>query len=109
MYFIAIHSINIIHFVIIIIFMAQLLFPKMISFISKYLMAILQILFFSELVLDILNHYFNDYFIKNENLIKLIMEYDAFSSKNSIEIDVLDDIDPLIVFFIGLTMLLGSF
>ena len=88
MYFIAIHSINIIHFVIIIIFMAQLLFPKMISFISKYLMAILQLLFFSELVLDILNHYFNDYFIKNEKLIKLIMEYDAFSSKNSIEIGI---------------------
>ena len=88
MYFIAIHSINMIHFVIIIIFMTQLLFPKMISFISKYLMAILQILFFSELVLDILNHYFNDYFIKNEKLIKLIMEYDAFSSKNSIEIGI---------------------
>ena len=86
MYFIAIHSINMIHFVIIIIFMAQLLFPKMISFISKYLMAILQLLFFSELILDILNHYFNDFFIKNEKLIKLIMEYDIFSSNNNIEI-----------------------
>ena len=88
MYFIAIHSINMIHFVIIIIFMTQLLFPKIISFISKYLMVILQLLFFSELVLDILNHYFNDYFIKNEKLIKLMMEYDAFSSNNSIEISI---------------------
>ena len=86
MYFISIHSINIIHFVIIIIFMAQLLFPKIISFISKYLMAMLQLLLFSELILDILNHYFNDYFIKNDKLIKLMMEYDVFSSNNSIEI-----------------------
>ena len=86
MYFIGIHSINIIHFFIIIIFMAQLLFPKMISIISKYLMAILQLLFFSELILDILNHYFNEYFIENEILIKLIMEYDVFSSNFSIDI-----------------------
>ena len=86
MYFISINSINIIHFILVIIFMGQLLFPIFISRISKYLMIIIQIFFFLELIIDILNHYLNSFFSENEKLIKLIMTFDTNPSNTSIEI-----------------------
>ena len=86
MYFISINSINIIHFILVIIFMGQLLFPDCISRISKYLTIIIQIFFFLELIIDILNHYLNSFFAENEKLIKLIMTFDTNSSNTSIEI-----------------------
>ena len=71
MYFVAIYSVNIIHSILVIIFMIQLLFPGAIGIISIYLIIITQLLFLSEFVFEILRHYFNRSL--DEKLIRLIM------------------------------------
>ena len=86
MYFVAINSINIIHSILVIIFMIQLLFPRLIEATSKYLIIITQSLYFVELIVDIFKKYYLDDFNKKENLVKLYLPYDTDKSKTSVEI-----------------------
>ena len=81
MYFVAIKSINIIHSVLVIIFMIQLLFPRLIEVIAHYLIIITQILYFIEFMMDILKYYSTP----NENLTKLFLNYDK-DKETSVEI-----------------------
>ena len=83
MYFIAINSINIVHSILVIIFMIQLLFPKLIEYISSYLIVITQILYFVEFIIDILKHYFSDIFNSNIDLLQLFMVYDKDNDNNN--------------------------
>ena len=82
MYFVAIHSINIVHSILVIIFMIQLLFPKLIEYISSYLIVITQLLYFAEFIIDILKHYFYKSFNENINLLKLFMVSDGVNEDN---------------------------
>ena len=86
MYFTCINSINIIHMILVIIFMIQLLFPELIVYISKYLIMIVQVLYFIEFVIDIIKRYNLDNFNDNEKLMKLLMNYDKNPSETSVEI-----------------------
>ena len=86
MYFVAISSINITHSILVIIFMIQLLFPKLIEYISSHLIIITQILYFIEFIIDIFKHYFLADFNDNENLLKLFISYDSDEKKTSVEI-----------------------
>lgn len=86
MYFVAIHSVNIIHSILVIIFMIQLLFPGAIGIISIYLIIITQLLFLSEFVVDILKYYFNSSF--NIKLVKLIMAYEDSTDIKKTEIEI---------------------
>ena len=86
MYFICINSINIIHLILVIIFMIQLLFPKLIVLIAKYLMIIMQVLYLIEFVVDIFKKYYLDSFNEKEKLIQIFMKYDSNESETSVEI-----------------------
>ena len=86
MYFICLNSINIMHFILVVIFMIQLLFPELIVIISKYLMIIMQILYLAEFGVDISKRYALDYFNRKEKLIKIFMDYDTDKSSTSVEI-----------------------
>ena len=86
MYFICLNSINIMHMILVIIFMIQLLFPELIVIISKYLMIIIQILYLAEFAIDISKRYSLDYFNNKEKLIKIFIDYDTDVSKTSVEI-----------------------
>ena len=86
MYFVAINSINIIHAILVIIFMIQLLFPLLIEVISNYLIIITQLLYFIQFIIDIFKHYYLDSFNNNENFIELFMNYNKDKTKTSVEI-----------------------
>ena len=86
MYFICINLINITHFILVAIFMIQLLFPDLVNYISKYLIIAIQLLFLGEFVLDILKHYYLVLFNQKEKLIKLFINYDTNPSETSVEI-----------------------
>ena len=86
MYFICINSINFIHLILVIIFMIQLLFPKLIVYIAKYLMVIMQVLYFIEFIIDIFKKYYLDSFNEKEKLIQIFMNYDSSASDTSVEI-----------------------
>ena len=86
MYFICINSTNIMHMILVVIFMIQLLFPELIVLISKYLIMIMQVLYLIEFVFDIFKKYYIDNFNNNEKLIKIFMNYDANPEETSVEI-----------------------
>ena len=86
MYFICINLINITHFILVAIFMVQLLFPELVNYISKYLIIAIQLLYLSEFVLDIFKHYYLENFNEKEKLIKLFIKYDTDPSETSVEI-----------------------
>ena len=86
MYFIAVRSVNVIHVILVFIFMIQLLFPKLIEYISKFLMIIIQLLYLSEFVMDILKHYYLEKFNEFSDLIKVFMLYNETKEKTAVEI-----------------------
>ena len=86
MYFICINSMNVIHLILVIIFMLQLLFPELIVLISKYLMMIMQILYLIEFVVDIFKTYYLDDFNSNEELLQVFINYNTDPSETSVEI-----------------------
>ena len=83
MYFIANKKINLFHFILVIIFMIQLIKPTIIERILKYIIILFQILLLVEYIMDLLKVYFMDYFEKNLKLIKLFFTYDVNTKDSS--------------------------
>ena len=73
MYLISMHTVNIIHFIFIIIFIFEILQPKMVERFNKIIIIIIQILFLFEYIVDLTRNYFKEYFIDNINLFKFLI------------------------------------
>ena len=74
LYFVSVYSINIVHFILVAIFMFQLLFPKFMFKYSIILIAFCQIIFLVEYLVDLFKN--KDYSEFKINLIKLFIPFD---------------------------------
>ena len=84
MYFVAMSSINLIHLVLVVIFLIQILFPRKIQKIYIGIIFILQLLFFIEFIIHLLKAYFiNDF---NKDLMNFITKYSDKISDNDMEL-----------------------
>ena len=88
MYFVAMRSINLIHLVLVIIFIIQILLPMQIHKIYLILIWILQILFCIELLIHILKAYLFDQFNDNKDVMNFILTYTDKILDNDIELGI---------------------
>ena len=88
MYFVSMRSINLIHLVLVIIFIIQILLPMKIHKIYLILIWILQILFCIELLIHILKAYLFDQFNDNKDVINFILTYTDKILDNDIELGI---------------------
>ena len=86
MYFVAVKSINIVHFILVIIFLIQILLPNKIQNCFEVILCIMQFLFLFELLTDLLKVYYQEEFKKNKDFMNLMLIYSEDLSDNNIEI-----------------------
>ena len=80
MYFVANKEINLFHFILVIVFMIQLIRPFIIKHIVIYIIILFQILFIVEYIMDLLKVYCLEAFEENLIKIKFFFTYDANTS-----------------------------
>ena len=83
MYFISTHTINIIHFCFIVIFMMQILQAKIIQRYNKIIIIIIQILFLFEYIIDLIKNYMPS-FEKHKDLYKFLLSL----SKEEVNVNI---------------------
>ena len=86
MYFVSMRSINIIHLVLVVIFLIQILLPQQIKKIYKIIICILQVLFFIELLIHLLKAYCMDQFNESKNFMSFLSIYTDKISDNNMEL-----------------------
>ena len=84
MYFVANKTINIIHFIFVIIFMIQLLTPHYIKKLCSFIIILFQFLFFGEYIMDLLKVYFKESFKNNLSMIQFFLVYDIGEDNDSL-------------------------
>ena len=83
LYFLAVNSIDVVHFIIVIIFMVQLLLPNLMVKYSIIILILSQLIFMLEYFLHLFKN--SDFSQKKTNLIKVFIPFDSDSDKTSIE------------------------
>ena len=83
LYFFAVNSIDVVHFIIVIIFMIQLLLPSLMVKYSLIILIVSQIIFMFEYFLHLFKN--SDFSQKKTNLIKVFIPFDSDSDETSIE------------------------
>ena len=86
MYLVTFKTVNMIHFVFLLLFMIQLLFPDVIRVICVYVIQILQIFYLIEYIMDLLKVYKYESFKNKINNIKFCLPYDEKLNETSVEI-----------------------
>ena len=86
MYFVSMRSINLIHLVLVMIFLIQILFPHHIQKMYKTIICILQILFLIELIIYLFKAYFIENF--NKDFMNFITKYSDKVIDNDIELSI---------------------
>ena len=86
MYFVAMRSVNLIHLVLVIIFLIQILFPHKIQKIYKQIIIILQLLFLFELIIYLLKAYFVNNF--NKDFMNFMSTYTDKILKKDMELSI---------------------
>ena len=84
MYFTSMRSINLIHLILVIIFLIQILLPHKIPKMYKVIICILQILFFIELLIYLLKAYFINNF--NKDTMNFILKYSDIATDKEMEL-----------------------
>ena len=85
MYYVSMRTINVIHLVLVTIFLIQILFPIKIEKMYKGIICIIQILFFIELFIHILKAYFVETFNDKKSFMNFLLIYTEDISDNNIE------------------------
>ena len=88
MYFISMRSINLIHLVLVVIFLIQILFPIKIKKIYCPIIWILHILFFVELFMHLLKAYFLETFNNSKDVMNFIFTYTEKIMDNNMELSI---------------------
>ena len=88
MYFVSMRSINLIHLVLVVIFLIQILMPKKIQKMYKYIIIILQLLFFIELVIHLLKAYYFENFNESKDEMNFILIYTDKITNNDMELSI---------------------
>ena len=87
MYFVSVYRINLVHFILVVIFIMQIIIPKKMHYFYKINISIFQLLFFCEFAIDLLKIYFYDSLKSNKTILELFIIFDdEDSSSNDIEI-----------------------
>ena len=86
MYLVAVKSINILHLELVVIFLVQILFPNKLKYLFVIILCILQLLFLSELIVDLLKVYYLQEFNNNKSFMNFLLIYTEGLSDNNIEI-----------------------
>ena len=86
MYFISMHTINIIHFFFIVIFLIQILKPNFTKKYSKLIVVLIQILFLFEYIVSITNNYYESFFLENYELFEFLLSVSKTKEKYEINI-----------------------
>ena len=86
MYFVSVYTVNLVHVILVFIFMLQIIFPSKINSILLIILIVLQLLFLFEFIIDLLKVYFRDYFNKHLEVMNLLLLYDGNIFSNELEI-----------------------
>ena len=86
MYFVSVYRVNLVHFILVIIFIMQIIIPKKMHYFYKINISIFQLLYFCEFALDLLKIYFYDSLSKHKDFLQLFIIYNDDRSSNDIEI-----------------------
>ena len=86
MYFVAVKSINLVHLILVIIFLIQILLPNKIQNLFEIILVLLQLIFLFEILADILKVYYIEEFNDNKDFINFILIYSEGLSDNNIEL-----------------------
>ena len=84
MYFISMHTVNIIHLIFIIIFIIQILQPKIVQRYYKIIIINIQVFFLFEYIIDLTKYYYINKFQENLMVFKLILSYDETNKEINI-------------------------
>ena len=88
MYFISMHTINVIHFIFIIIFMIQILQYKIIERFNKLIITIIQFLFLFEYIVDLTKNYYNSKFEIYIKLFRFLLSLSDDGKEINISIEI---------------------
>ena len=88
MYFIAINTVNLIHLIFMIIFMAQILSPNTLKKHSTIVIVIIQILFLIEYLVELTKNYYLNFFESQLDFLKTILTIDNEKKKINIYIEI---------------------
>ena len=86
MYFVAVKSINLVHLILVIIFLIQILLPNKIQNLFEIILCLLQFLFFFEIIADLLKVYFIKEYNDHKKFLKFLIKYSDGLSDNNLEI-----------------------
>ena len=86
MYLVAVKSINVIHLILVVIFLIQILIPDKIKYLFEIFLCLLQFLFLFELITDILKVYYLKEFNDNKDFMNFLLIYSEGLLDNNIEI-----------------------
>ena len=88
MYFISMHTVNLIHFIFIIIFMIQILQAKLVERFSKIIIIVIQILFLFEYIIDLTKIYYDKLFETKINTFKFLLSISELENSQKHEINI---------------------
>ena len=88
MYFISMHTVNLIHFIFIIIFMIQILQAKLVERFSKIIIIVIQILFLFEYIIYLTKIYYNYLFEDKIKTFKFLLSISELENSKKHEINI---------------------
>ena len=88
MYLVSVYRVNLVHLVLVFVFIMQILFPKKMHYFYKIIIAIFQLLYLVEFAIDLLKIYYFDKFDKHKDILKLFIVYSDDKNSNDVEINI---------------------
>ena len=86
LYFVGVYAINLTHVILVLIFVLQIIMPKQIKYVYKFLTIFFQIVFLIEFLLDLLKIHYHETFNDNKKLLDIFVIYSEDLSKCDVEI-----------------------
>ena len=86
MYLVTVNIVNIVHFILVITFVMQIVFPSKMHYFYKPFITIFQLLYLAEFLFDFLKIKFLDFFKQNKAFLELFLVYSEDEKSNDIEI-----------------------
>ena len=87
MYLVSVHTVNIVHLILVIIFIMQIIFPKKMHYFYKIIISIFQLLFLVEFIIDLLKIYNNE-FSKHKQILELFIVFSDDDNSILLEINI---------------------
>ena len=86
MYLVSVKTINIVHLILVCIFIMQIIFPKKMHYFYNIIISIFQSLYLVEFIIDLLKIYYFEKFKRHKEILELFIIYTDDKTSNNIEI-----------------------